>query len=246
MKHTVPWIAAAAVLALSSCGSSATTNAGPAATAQVATQAAAPDASSYVVGIGDVSVLSLPDGDPGSVTVIAAAKTLNFQGSVNLVVRNNTSAVVGEINVSGTARDDTGALVGSGSSQGFQPKVVAPGEIAFGYVYFDVEQAGSAWEFNFDVAAEPVGDYFLPVTITEINNTGGQIIGAVTNDLDRDVSGSIEVVAICFDTGGRMIDAVDSYVEQDDLPPGGTGSFAIDLYRGPCPVGLVAASGHGS
>jgi hypothetical protein len=39
---------------------------------------------------------------------------------------------------------------------------------------------------------------------------------------------------------------IDSYVEQDDLPPGGTGSFALDLYSGSCPVGLVTASGYSS
>lgn len=61
------------------------------------------------------------------------------------------------------------------------------------------------------------------------------------------MTGPIEVVAICFDIDGSMLgNDVDSYVEQDDLPPGGTGSFALDLYSGSCPVGLVTVSGYSS
>lgn len=206
---------------------------------------AAPDASPYVVGFGDLSVVSLATGDPGAVTIVAAATTVDSRGAVNMVVRNNTSDAVGPIDVTGTARDDAGTLIGSGSSQGFEPQVVEPGEIAYGYVYFDSDiPDGSTFEFSVDT--EPVGDYFLPVTITEINNTGGQIIGAVRNDTGVDVGGPISADVICFGADGSIIGYVDSYVEQDELPAGATGSFSIDLYGDDCPVGLAAASGYDS
>jgi hypothetical protein len=207
---------------------------------------AAPDASPYVVGLGDLSAVSLPVGDTGAVSIVAAATTIDRRGAVNMVVRNNTSHPVGNIEVTGTARDDAGSLVGSGKSQGFQPKVVAPGEIAFGYVYFDTDMAGSTFKFSFSVDPDPVGDYFVPVTITEINNTGEKIVGAVKNATSAGVTGPIRADVVCFGTDGSIIDYVDSYVEQDELTAGATGSFSIELYGKECPVGLAAASGYRS
>jgi hypothetical protein len=205
---------------------------------------AAPDASPYVVGFGDLSVVPLPAGEPGAVTIVARGTAVDPRGAVNMVVRNNTSDAIGPVEVTGTARDGAGALVGSGSSQGFQPQVVAPGEIAYGYVYFDSDiAAGSTFEFSVD--AEPVDDYFLPVTITEVNNTGSQIVGAVTNDTGVDVGGPIGADVICFGPDGSIIGYVGSYVEQDELPADGTGSFSIDLYGDDCSIGLAAASGYG-
>jgi hypothetical protein len=206
---------------------------------------AAPDASPYVVGFGDLSVVSLPAGDSGAVTIVAAGTAVDSGGAVNMILRNNTSEAVGAIEVTGTARDGGGALVGSGSSQGFQPQVVAPGEVAYGYVYFGSDiPAGSTFDFSVD--PQPVGDYFLPATITEINNTGGQIVGAVTNDTGVEMGGPIGADVICFGSDGSIVDYVRSYVEQDSLPEGGKGSFSIDLYGDDCPTGLAAASGYGS
>lgn len=210
-----------------------------------AVEPAAPDASPHVLGFGDLSVVSLPAGDAGAVTIIEAAETIDAGGSVTTIVRNNTRDDIGRIEISGTARDASGALVGSGSSQGFSPAVVAPGEIAYGYVFFGHDiPTGSTFEFNVD--SEPVGEYFLPVTITEINNTGEQIVGAVMNDLDVEVSGPISADVLCFDADGDVTGDAQSYVEPDDLPAGGTGSFAIDLFDQPCPVGIAAASGYSS
>jgi hypothetical protein len=204
---------------------------------------AAPDASPYVVGFGDLSAVSLPSGDPGAVTIVVAGAAVDPRGAVNMVVRNNTPDVVGRIEVTGTARDGEGALVGSGSSQGFQPQVVAPGEIAYGYVYFDSDiPTGSTFEFTVD--SEPVDDYFLPVTITELNHTGDTIIGAVLNDTGVAVNGPISAEAICFGADGSLVGYVDSYAQQDELPAGGTGSFSIDLYGDDCSTGLAAASGY--
>ena len=206
---------------------------------------AMPDESPYVVGFGDLSVVSLPDGDPGAVTIVASTVPVDRSSLVSIIVRNNTNADVGRIEVTGTARDGDGTLAGSGTSQGFQPQIVAPGEIAFGYVFFGEDMPDGS-TFEFDVDTEPVDDYFLPVTITEVNNTGDQIVGLVKNDTGGDVSGPISAEAICFGTDGSILDNVGSYVGTgDDLPADTTGSFAIDLYSDPCPIGLVAASGYG-
>lgn len=205
---------------------------------------AAPDASPYILGFGDLSAVSLPDGEPG-VSIIASGTVIDERGTVTVVVRNNTSETVGGIEVTGTARDSDGALVASGSSQGFEPVVVEPGEIAFGCMYFDISLAEtSGLDFEFDVDADPVTGSFLPVTVTEINNTGDQLVGAVTNDNDGEVSGPIGVSAICFGADGNIVDFVDTYTDQDDLDPGANGSFSIGLYGAECPAGLAGASGY--
>jgi len=206
---------------------------------------AVPDASPYVTGFGELSALSLPPGDPGVLTIISTGAQDELNDSVTVIVRNNTSEPIGNIEATGTARDAGGALVGSGSSQGFKPVVVAPGEIAYGYVYFDGGfPEGST--FDIDVAGEDVGTYFRPITITEINNTGDAIIGGLSNDTEVEVTGPISVQVLCFAADGTTIGSHGGYAEQDDLASGATGSFSISLYGDECPIGLAAASGYGS
>lgn len=222
-----------------------TTEAKKTTTTAAPTGPAAPDASPYVVGFGDLSALSFPAGDPGELTVISTGAQDELNDAVTIIVRNNTSDPIGRIEATGTARDAAGALVGSGSSQGFNPVVVAPGEIAYGYVYFDGGfPEGST--FDIDVAGEEVGTYFRPITITEINNTGDAIIGGVSNNTGVDVTGPISADVLCFAADGTTIGPKGGYAEQPDLADGATGSFSISLYGNECPIGLAAASGYGS
>jgi hypothetical protein len=214
-------------------------------TAPASAAPAAPDASPYVVGFGDLRALSLPAGDPDELTIISTGAKDELSDAVTIIVRNNTSDPIGQIEATGTARDASGALVGSGSSQGFKPVVVAPGEIAYGYVYFDGGFPDGS-TFGFAVAGEEVDTYFRPITITEINNTGDAIIGGRSNDTGVDVTGPISVEALCFAADGTTVGPRGGFAEQDDLVDGATGSFSVSLYGDECPIGLAAASGYGS
>lgn len=207
---------------------------------------AAVDASPYVRPFGDVSAVAFPDGEPDEVSMVWSAETVSDSGSVPMVLRNNTSEDISRITVTGTARDAGDKLVGSGESQGFNPAVVAPGEIAWGYVYFDTELAGQTLKYTFEIEAETLAEAMLPsipVTVTEINNTPSQILGTATNESGEAVSGPIGADIICFDAAGAFTDQVSGYFEQDELEAGATGSFSIDLYDESCANGLVAASG---
>lgn len=204
---------------------------------------AAPDASPYAVAFGDISVASLPAGDPGVVAVVAATASLDDSRSLPVVVRNNTANPIGQIEVTGIARDSAGTLVGSGSSQGFEPVLVEPGEIAWGYVYFG-DIIGEGLTFELSTNGEEPG-YFMPVEITELNAIGDQIIGALANTSDSEVSGPIGIGGACFAIDGTLVGTFSPYAEQDDLAPGGFGSFSTDLYGDPCPIGLAGASGYG-
>jgi hypothetical protein len=207
---------------------------------------AAPDASPYVEAIGDISTLELPAGEPGAVSVILVESALDQSQSLPVVVRNNTAQPVGAIDVTGTARDGSGGLVGSGSSQGFKPVVVAPGEIAFGYVFFGDGVPADA-TFEVSVSADPVGDYFMPVTITELSANTDQLVGVVTNDNEGAVSGPIGVDAICLDVATTAIlSTPNDFADQDELAAGATGSFSIDMFGDSCPRGLISASGYSS
>jgi hypothetical protein len=48
-----------------------------------------------------------------------------------------------------------------------------------------------------------------------------------------------------LEADGGIVAHVDSYLELDELPAGGAGSFSIDLYGDDCPIGLAATSGYG-
>lgn len=214
-------------------------------TPPVAAGPAAPDASPFVAGFGDLSVVSLPPGDPGKLSIVSTGARDELNDAVTIIVRNNTSDPIGQIEATGTARDSAGALVGSGSSQGFKPAIVAPGEIAYGYVYFSGGFPGGS-TFEFSVSGEEVGTYFRPITITELNNTGEAIIGAVSNETGVDVTGPISVDVLCFAADGTTIGPKSGFAEQSDLLKGATGSFSIDLYKNECPIGLAASSAYGS
>lgn len=206
---------------------------------------AAPDASESVRAFGDISVLSLPAGDPGVVAVVAATAALDRSGSLPVIVRNNTTKTIGAIEVTGIARDATGNLAGSGSSQGFKPALVKPGEIAFGYVFFG-DVVGQGLTFDLTASGEEPGSFFssVPVQITELTVSAEQIIGIVTNGTAEQVSGPISIDGVCFSPAGDLLGTVSGYSELGDLAPGGVDSFSISLYGQFCTVGLLAASGY--
>lgn len=217
----------------------------PTTTASSGGKPAAPDGSQLVKAFGDISVVSIPDGDPGVLAIVATAAALDEGSSLPVIVRNNTSKTIGSIDVTGLARDASGNLAGSGSSQGFQPALVAPGEIAFGYVYFG-DVAGEGLTFELTATGEEPDTFFssVPVQITELNVSDEQIIGVVSNGSSDLVGGPISIDGVCFSTDGQLLGTIGGYAEQEELPAGATGSFSIRLYSGPCPVGLLAASGY--
>lgn len=220
----------------------ATTDAAPADPAE----AANPDASPYIGSFGDVTVLDLPAGTPGEVAVIAQTAGLDRSGSLPVVVRNNTDSAVSGIEMTGRARVD-GGLAATGSSQGFEPAIVEPGEIAFGYVYFDYDAEADGAQFELSVSSDDGAGFNLPAVIDELAATDDGIVGIVTNPGSKPISGPIAVSVACFGADGNFSGRADSYTDEDEIAAeGGTASFNIDLYDDTvsCDIGLVAASGY--
>ena len=100
-----------------------------------------------------------PTGEVGELSVIAVGEDIGQ--SVPLIVRNMTDESVIRIEINGLARDEEGRLLASGSSQGLNPNLVAPGEIAYGYVYFGFDTDMSrASTIEYTITAESVaGDF---------------------------------------------------------------------------------------
>src|SRR3546814_19721204 len=100
---------------------------------------------------------------------------------------------------SGTARDGAGALIASGSSQGFAPELVNPGEWAFGYVYIDGVKAAKDTKFEFTATGSEPDDFMssADVEIVEVALTkgdfGDNLNGILKNSADEEVSGPIDV-----------------------------------------------------
>lgn len=209
------------------------------------------DASALVLATGPVPALAA--GTPGKVAVIAVG---SFEEHVNsplvpVMVRNQTSQTVAVDQVTGIARAADGSLLATGSDHGFQPRVVAPGEIAFGFVYFDdllgvARPAGVTVEVS--VVAGSPSAYFMAVTPTEVKeNAKGSVSGVFTNSHAKTMSGPISIDGICVDEEGQLVTEMKSFADQDEVPAGGTGTFTLPGRGALCPGAvLIAGSGYES
>lgn len=206
-----------------------------------------PSTSPVIAVVGTVTV---PEGDPGELSVVLTG-SVDDSGSLPVIVRNRTDETVYAVEASATARSADGSLAGSGSSQGFAPSTVAPGEWAFGYVYFGGDIPADA-EFDITATAESDSAFIGSVDVTPVETnavpsefSGQQIVGIVENDTDQEVSGPIDVQVLCFDQAGTAIVGTHGgFTDADSVAAGGTASFSVDLFDDPCPVYAVGASGY--
>lgn len=213
-----------------------------------AKESADPVTSPMLAVVGNVVV---PSGRAGELSVVMVGAQATSDGTtLPVIVRNRTGKTVYNIEASATARTTDGSLAGSGSSQGFLPSVVKPGEWAFGYVYFSGAEVPKGAKFDVTATADDDPGYsnMLDVKPVETNLTSGsyskQVIGIVKNDLDRDVDGPVSVGVACFDAAGKALTSVTtSFTDADTVAAGGTASFTIDIFDDPCPVYAVGGSG---
>ncbi len=192
----------------------------------------------------------IPDGEDGALSVVVIGEADAASGTVPVVIRNMTASPLASIEVSGIVRDSAGELMGSGSSQGFAPELVNPGEWAFGYVYIDGVKAAKDTEFDFTATGSEPDDFLgsVDVEIAEVAETkgsfGNNLTGILKNPTDEEVSGPIGVTAACFDKSGALISTQSGFADSDSLAPRGTSSFSIDLFDDPCESFAMGASGY--
>ena len=72
-----------------------------------------------------------------------------------------------------------------------------------------------------------------------------QMIGTLKNTTKVKVTGPISVLFACFNAAGAPLQTVSAYAHEDALAPGGSGTFAADLFDdATCPRFLAGASGY--
>jgi hypothetical protein len=173
--------------------------------------------------------VTVPDGEEGELSVVLTGEADGDSGTVPVVVRNRTPDTLYGLEVTGTARSDDGDLAGSGSSQGFTPAVVGPGEWAFGYVYFEgAVPAGATFDLTAEGETEDDSIFGLvDATISEHNvvedDFGTTVVGIVANETGEEIAGPVNVNLMCFDEAGTgPLSTHDSYTEPDTIPSDGT------------------------
>jgi hypothetical protein len=192
----------------------------------------------------------IPAGEDGALSIVVIGKPDPASGTVPVVIRNMTASPLTNLEVSGTARDGAGELMGSGSSQGFAPELVKPGEWAFGYVFIDGVKAAKDTEFDFTATGNEPDNFSgsIDVEIVEValtkGNFGDNLTGILKNPTDEEVSGPVDVSAACFDKSGALISTQSGFADSDSLAPGGTSSFSVDLFEDPCEFFAVGSSGY--
>lgn len=85
----------------------------------------------------------------------------------------------------------------------------------------------------------------VETNVVPSESTGQQVVGIVVNETDNTVQGPVSVNVICFDEAGTTVTGTHGgFTDADTIAPGGTASFSVDLFDGPCPNFAVGASGY--
>lgn len=144
-----------------------------------------------------------------------------------------------------------GTVVGTGRSQGFQLRIVQPGEWAIDHVFFDkVLPVGATTDFMVTgEALDRINPAFqeIPVQITETSLVQGKdsprIVGVLENPSDETVWGT-SLMPMCFD-GSTPVTARLGYSDGTaGLAPGRISSFTVELlYTEACPSFALGGSG---
>jgi hypothetical protein len=202
----------------------------------------------------------LPPGDPRKIAVLAVGPQVVSFGSVfdtvPLVVRNNTCTPVAHVEVTGTARSATGALVASVTSQGIEPATLGPGEVGIGHLYLGSQvQLPAGVQFSLTAAGQKslgvLKDYLAGLKITDLtaqqgsSGLGPTVTGIAQNPRSAAVTGPFGVDVVCFDQASNSLGEAEGFANQagNSLPAGGTTSFTVQLDTPTCPVFLAGGSG---
>jgi hypothetical protein len=192
-----------------------------------------------------------PAGPVGKVSVVYQAPISPQQNgtAVPIVLNNNSSKAVAHVDISGTAKNAAGKIVGSGSSQGTYPSVIEPGQWALAFIYFQSAEGLSpsdTMSFSVDITQADTSSYnTAAIQVTQANMSSGSITGGVQNTTGHVVTGPISVDVYCFDGNGHPFYEQGGFTSgSGDLATNASDSFQINLSDQQCPSYLVGASGY--
>jgi hypothetical protein len=194
-----------------------------------------------------LSVPGIPERLPSSHQAPLTLPVPSGGETLPIAVRNNTPGSVTEITAQGIVRDAGGKIVGTGTDQGFHPALLQPGQVALGFIYLGIGTnvpAGST--ITVQASGKPASSsntYFADLLVTEVNNTGQQVVGTIKNPRAHAVQAPYSVDVYCTDRSGGLREIGGFADVSTDLAPGATSGSTVDLAGTPCPQFIVGASG---
>lgn len=201
------------------------------------------DPTIYIVG-ANITPDDLPPGDPGLVVVTAGPP--NKFGNIPVVVRNNTDSPIYNLQISATARDAAGSVLGTGSGSDLVPIYVPPGGIAIGGVYIrDTPLDGAEIEYLVTGEADPGSIYTRhSLEVVEHNLVGGNIAGSLLNSSNSTLD-FVNISVVCLDDTATPTIFRDNYADQDIVEAAAQIPFSVDLFgdQAQCTRYLLAARG---
>lgn len=228
-------------------GGSPPVSTAPASTTSTTVKSQVPAQSPFLAGTAHPHFAA---GPAGQISVVYQAPISPQQNGtiVPIVLDNNTSKAVAHVDISGTAKDPTGKIVGSGNSQGTEPSVIQPGQWALAFIYFESAgglAANDTMSFNVNTMPADTSPYnTAAVQVTQANLSGDSVTGGVQNTTGKPVAGPISVDLYCFDSSGHPDYEQSGFTSgNSDLAPGANDSFQISFYGPSCSSYLVGASG---
>lgn len=205
--------------------------------------------------IGGNAFSLIPAGESGKLSVVAHGLPSQMSVGMPVVIRNNTEKEIKGINLTATARDSSGALLGAGNAIFQAPFTIVPGGLAIAGVNFGGAAIPEDAKFEFTV--EPMQSSlarFRPerdLDVVEANVFEDRIVGTLKNTQDGSVNGPVQVGAICFDLDGNVLSFDIGNAQSTSLAKGQTVSVQVTLIgylisgQG-CPAFLIAGYGLGA
>lgn len=198
-----------------------------------------------------VDVPEFPAGEPDEASVIFVG---NFETSssgntsADVIIRNNTNEVIYEPGIEAEAYDADGNLLGFGDNVFvFFPRVVEPGQITVGQIYFKGMEVTEADTVEivvyYEGEDEDFREYALSIDSFGYSHRSSEsFIGQVSNpnDIDIRVSGH-RIALLCFEGeyGETYTDHGDT--NADVLAPGESAPFQL---VSDCTSYIVSATGY--
>lgn len=174
---------------------------------------------------------------------------------VPVEVWNGTSESMTSVDISGPAMSGS-TVIGSGDSQDVEPGLLAPGDVAFGMVFY-TQNVPSGTTFNLTANGSTDTSFAVNAQVVQANYSasgggfgGAAVVGTVRNPGTSTISAPIPTDLYCFSATGALLNVSEDFVAGDaPLAPGATGSYSIDVptpiggSQLPCPTFLVGSSG---
>lgn len=202
-------------------------------------------------------MFSVPKANQHKVAVVGFGALPTTAGSSTgyaepFAVRNGTKKTIANLSADGVVKNSVGKIVDTGSDQGFSPTRLEPGQEAFAFIYFQSAQsfpAGATLQVHVSYQDLSTPDtYKADLATVQVNNTGTDIVGESKNIRKDTIQGPVSVDVYCVDangifTGPELGTFANLPDSSDEVAPGASYSFDVDLYGNTCPTYVVGSTG---